>query len=124
MASAVKNEIVDITSEASAGVSTMIGGGGASTETLHVTKRDGSLQIVSFDKITTRLSKLAKERPAGRNSLHNVDIVLIAEKVISQIYDRMPTEELDKQSANVSVEMTTTHPEYSELASRIIVSNF
>ena len=97
--------------------------GSASSGTIHVTKRDGSLQLVSYDKITTRLSKLAKEKPVNRQDLRNVDIALIAEKVIGQIYDRIPTEELDKQSANVSVEMTTTHPEYSELAARIVVSN-
>ena len=104
-------------------MSTNIQSASASFGTIHVTKRDGSLQLVSYDKITTRLYKLAKEKPVNRHSLSNVDIDVIAEKVIGQIYARIPTEELDKQSANVSVEMTTTHPEYSELAARIVVSN-
>lgn len=98
-------------------------GGCASTQTLYVTKRDGSLQLVSFDKIKTRLTKLAKETPSGRNSLNFVDIDTITEKVISQIYDRILTEILDNESAKVCFEMTTTHPEYSELAARILISN-
>jgi ribonucleoside-diphosphate reductase alpha chain len=90
---------------------------------INVTKRDGSLQKLSTDKILTRLSNLSNDTPAGRPQLKNIDIHLIAEKVITQIYDRISTEELDDQSSRIAVDLITTHPDYAELAARIVISN-
>jgi ribonucleoside-diphosphate reductase alpha subunit len=90
---------------------------------LRVIKRDGSFQDVSYDKIVARLSALAKETPAGLPSLENVNPALIAQKIINQIYDGIHTHELDHHASRVSVELTTTHPEYGDLAGRIVVSN-
>jgi ribonucleoside-diphosphate reductase alpha subunit len=94
-----------------------------SHEELRVTKRDGTLQDVSYDKIVARLSALAEETPAGRPRLERVNPIVVAQKVISQIYDKIPTSELDEQAALVSIEMTTTDPQYGELGGRIVVSN-
>lgn len=91
--------------------------------TLKVTKRDGSLQPVSYDKIVSRIASIASEKPAGKNSLTHVNPVLVAQKVISQIYDGIETSKLDEQASLVAIEMVTSHPEYGELAGRIIVSN-
>jgi ribonucleoside-diphosphate reductase alpha subunit len=94
-----------------------------SHEELRVTKRDGSIQDVSYDKIVARLSALADETPAGRPRLDRVNPIVVTQKVISQIYDKIPTSELDEQASLVAIEMTTTDPQYGELGGRIIVSN-
>jgi ribonucleoside-diphosphate reductase alpha subunit len=94
-----------------------------SHEELRVTKRDGSIQDVSYDKIVARLSALANETFAGRPRLDRVNPIVVTQKVISQIYDKIPTSELDEQASLVAIEMTTTDPQYGELGGRIIVSN-
>lgn len=91
--------------------------------TLRVLKRDGTFQDVSYDKISARLNSLASETPSGLGQLKNVNSQLIAQKVITQIYDGIPTKDLDHHASRVAVEMTTTHPEYGDLAGRIVVSN-
>jgi len=91
--------------------------------TLRVTKRNGTLQSVSYDKIVARIASIAAETPAGKNPLTHVNPVLVAQKVISQIYDKIETSKLDEQTSLVAIEMVTTHPEYGELAGRIVVSN-
>ena len=94
-----------------------------SSQQLRVIKRDGTLQDVSYDKIVKRLVSLANETPAGKQALHRVNPLVITQKVISQIYDKIHTSELDEQAALVAIEMTTTDPQYGELAGRIVISN-
>lgn len=91
--------------------------------TMQVTKRDGTLQSISYDKIVKRISSLASETPAGKSALTHVNPILVAQKVITQIYDKINTSKLDEQASLVCIEMVTTHPEYGELAGRIVVSN-
>jgi ribonucleoside-diphosphate reductase alpha chain len=91
--------------------------------TLRVTKRNGELQEVSYDKIVTRIASLANDTPSGKPALKNVNPSLVAQKVISQIYDKISTKELDEQASLISIEMITTHPEYGDLAGRIVISN-
>lgn len=87
---------------------------------MFVTKRDGTTVPVSFDKILRRLQILAHERTPP---LSQVNVFNVAKEVCSQIYDHVTTEELDIFSATVSSSMSTTHPEYLDLASRIVISN-
>ena len=47
----------------------------------------------------------------------------VAMKVIEGIYEGVTTSELDNLAAEVSASMTTRHPDYALLASRISVSN-
>lgn len=87
---------------------------------MFVTKRDGNPVPVSFDKILRRLQILANDRfPL----LSEVNVFNIAKEVCSQIYDHVTTEELDLFSAKVASSMSTTHPQYLDLASRIVISN-
>lgn len=88
---------------------------------LRVIKRDGSFQDVSYDKIAARLNSLANDSSLPK--LKHVNAAIVAQKVISQIYDGIPTKDLDQHASLVAVEMTTTHPEYNDLAGRIVVSN-
>jgi ribonucleoside-diphosphate reductase alpha chain len=84
---------------------------------MFVVKRDGHKEPVMFDKITARIKKLCY----GLNPL--VDPVRVSMRVIEGLYDGVTTSELDNLAAEVSATMTTTHPDYTNLASRISVSN-
>lgn len=84
---------------------------------MHVIKRDGRREAVKFDKITARIKKLCY----GLDPI--VDPTKVAMRVIEGLYDGVTTVELDNLAAEVSASMTTLHPGYSLLASRIAVSN-
>jgi ribonucleoside-diphosphate reductase alpha chain len=84
---------------------------------MYVIKRDGRKESVQFDKITARIKKLCY----GLNVV--VDPVKVAMKVIEGVYDGVTTSELDNLAAEIAATMTTTHPDYAQLASRIAVSN-
>ena len=83
-----------------------------------VTKRDGRLESVKFDKITSRIKKLCY----GLSSYH-VSPTEVTQKVISGIYDRVTTTELDNLAAETAATMATNHPDYAILAARIATSN-
>ncbi len=84
---------------------------------MFVIKRDGRSEAVKFDKITGRIKKLCY-------GLHSsVDPVKISMKVIEGIYDGVTTTVLDNLAAETAASMTTSHPDYALLASRIAVSN-
>ena len=70
-----------------------------------------------FDKITARVRKLCY----GLNPM--VDPVRVAMSVIEGLYDGVTTSELDNLAAEIAASMTTTHPDYTQLAARISVSN-
>ncbi|MGB0305883.1 MAG: ribonucleoside-diphosphate reductase subunit alpha, partial [Flavobacteriaceae bacterium] len=80
-------------------------------------KRDGRKEPIMFDKITARVRKLCY----GLNDL--VDPVKVAMRVIEGLYDGVTTSELDNLAAETAATMTTTHPDYAQLAARISVSN-
>ena len=84
---------------------------------MFVVKRDGHKEPVMFDKITARIKKLCY----GLNPL--VDPVRVSMRVIEGLCDGVTTSELDNLAAEVAATMTTTHPDYANLASRISVSN-
>jgi ribonucleoside-diphosphate reductase alpha chain len=85
---------------------------------MFVIKRDGKQESVKFDKITARIEKLCY----GLNpSL--VDPVDVAKKVIEGLFDGVTTSELDNLAAETAASLTTKHPDYALLASRIAVSN-
>ena len=87
------------------------------TTTMRVTKRDGVLEEIAFDKILTRIKKLGQE----------VDIHInyqeLVMKVINQLYDKIPTTKIDELAAEQCASMSTLHPDYGTLSGRIVVSN-
>ncbi|KAJ1485938.1 ribonucleotide reductase R1 subunit, partial [Baffinella frigidus] len=85
---------------------------------MHVVKRNGKPERVQFDKITSRISKLAY----GLN-MQFVDPVLISQKCIKGVFNGVTTSELDSLAAEIAAYMTMDHPDYSILAARIAVSN-
>jgi ribonucleoside-diphosphate reductase alpha chain len=84
---------------------------------MYVIKRNGKKETVKFDKITARIQKLSY----GLSSL--VDVIEVTKKVIEGIYDGVTTTELDNLAAETAASLTTKHPDYALLASRIAVSN-
>jgi ribonucleoside-diphosphate reductase alpha chain len=86
---------------------------------MHVTKRSGELETVSFDKILNRVKKLSGE-VSPPLSINFTQLVM---KVIDQLYDGIPTTVIDELTAEQCAAMNTRHPDYGTLASRIVVSN-
>lgn len=85
---------------------------------MFVLKRNGKQEAVKFDKVTARIEKLCY----GLNQKY-VDPVEVAKKVIEGIYEGVSTTELDNLAAETAASLTTRHPDYALLASRIAVSN-
>ncbi|MBD1364044.1 ribonucleoside-diphosphate reductase subunit alpha [Mucilaginibacter sp. ZT4R22] len=83
---------------------------------MFVLKRDGRKESVKFDKITARIEKLCY----GFNLVDPIDV---AKKVIEGLFDGVTTSELDNLAAETAASLTTKHPDYALLASRIAVSN-
>ena len=82
---------------------------------MRVIKRNDEMEDVSFDKVLNRLKNLS--------SGLTIDVSEIAQKVCSRIYDGVKTYELDELAAYLCSSMSIEHPDYSILASRIIISN-
>ena len=82
---------------------------------MRVIKRNGDYEDVSFDKVLNRLKKLSHDL--------NIDVSEIAQKVCTRIYDGVKTTELDELAAHMCSSLSVENPEYSTLASRIIISN-
>ena len=87
---------------------------------MQIKKRDGRLEKLSFDKVIYRLSKLCNDLSLGL--LKTIDPDIIAQRVVSSIYDGVTSCELDEEAARIAISMTE-NPEYQNLASRIIISN-
>jgi ribonucleoside-diphosphate reductase alpha chain len=87
---------------------------------MKIQKRDGHLEQLSFDKILYRLRKLCNDHSLGL--LNSIDPDIIAQRVVSSIYDGVTSCELDEEAARIAISMTE-NPEYQKLASRIIISN-
>src|ERR1700760_4330653 len=85
---------------------------------MYVIKRDGKQETVKFDKITARIEKLCY----GLNPAL-VDSIDVAKKVIEGLFDGVTTSELDNLAAETAASLTTKHPDYALLASRIAISN-
>jgi len=85
---------------------------------MFVIKRDGKKETVKFDKITARIQKLCY----GLSPDH-VQAALVAQKVIEGVFDGVTTTELDNLAAETAASLTTRHPDFAQLASRIAISN-
>jgi ribonucleoside-diphosphate reductase alpha chain len=85
---------------------------------MFVIKRDGRKESVKFDKVTARIQKLCYGLDPSL-----VESLTVAQKVIEGIYDGVSTSELDNLAAEISASLTTKHPDYALLASRIAISN-
>jgi ribonucleotide reductase alpha subunit len=87
------------------------------TNNMRVTKRNGELEEISFDKILTRIKKLGEEA-----SIH-INYQQLVMKVIEQLYDTISTTKIDELTAEQCSSLSTLNPDYGTLAGRIIISN-
>jgi ribonucleotide reductase alpha subunit len=88
-----------------------------SNNEMRVTKRDGNLEDMSFDKILNRIKKLGQEVGI------QINYSSLVMKVIDQLYDKIETTKIDELAAEQCASLSTQHPDYGTLASRIVVSN-
>tara|TARA_B100000214_G_scaffold327834_1_gene266607 strand:+ start:3572 stop:6217 length:2646 start_codon:yes stop_codon:yes gene_type:complete len=86
-----------------------------------VEKRNGTKQEVSFDKILNRIRLLC----SGEEFTKKIDIdpVLIAQKVCTEIFDGVKTSKLDELASETAISLYSKNPDYAVLASRIVISN-
>jgi ribonucleoside-diphosphate reductase alpha chain len=84
---------------------------------MFVTKRDGNTEIVSFDKILTRIKNIGQEVGI------QINYTTLVIKVIDQLYDGISTSKIDELLAEQCASLASTHPDYNVLAGRIVVSS-
>jgi len=84
---------------------------------MFVIKRNGKKETIKFDKVTARIEKLSYSLSPL------VNVIDVAKKTIEGIYAGVRTTELDNLAAETAASLTTIHPDYAILASRIAVSN-
>ena len=82
---------------------------------MQVVKRNGISQPVAFDKVLSRVRKAARGLQVNPDAL--------AQQVLAQIVDGVKTSELDELTAQLAASLSTLHPDYAMLASRIAISN-
>jgi ribonucleoside-diphosphate reductase alpha subunit len=82
---------------------------------MQVVKRNGARADVSFDKVLRRISRES-------HSL-SVNPTAVSREVLGQIYDGVKTSELDEFAATLCANLSTQHPDYGVLASRLTVTN-
>lgn len=82
---------------------------------MKVVKRNGVSEEVSFDKVLQRIRKAARGLQVSPDAL--------AQQVLGQIIDGVHTAELDELTAQIAASLTTNHPDWGILASRIAISN-
>ena len=84
---------------------------------MRVTKRNGKLQEIAFDKILERVRKLGQEAKV------QINYSALTMKVIDQLYDKIETTKIDELAGEQCASLSTQHPDYGTLASRIVISN-
>ncbi|UXQ88822.1 ribonucleotide reductase of class Ia (aerobic), alpha subunit [Tenacibaculum phage Larrie] len=83
-----------------------------------VTKRNGEQEVMQFDKIVKRIDSVMFGIDKSI-----IDSQELAMKVINGLYDGVSTSEIDELIAQTSASMATIHPDYTQLAGNISVSN-
>ena len=86
-------------------------------EDMYVKKRNGEVEIISFDKILKRVKNLGHE---FNLSINYTQLVM---KVIDQLYNNIKTSEIDELTAQQCASMASINPDYNKLAGAIAVSN-
>ena len=80
-----------------------------------VTKRNGTKESISFDKILNRIKSLGDGL--------SINFTSLTKKIIDRLYDEIPTTLIDELTAQQCASLATTHPDYGILASKILISN-
>ena len=86
---------------------------------MRVQKRSGEFEEVSFDKILNRVKNLGNKILPVLSINYSKLII----KVIDQLHTDISTSVIDELTAEQCASLTTQHPDYGVLSSRIIISN-
>ncbi len=84
---------------------------------MRVTKRNGELEDIAFDKILNRVKNVGQEVNI------QINYSSLVMKVIDQLFDGISTGNIDELTAEQCASLSTQHPDYGTLAGRIVVSN-
>ena len=82
-----------------------------------VEKRDKTYQDIDMQKIMIRVKTFAKQY----NII--VPLVEVVEKVMDQLYDKIPTEKIDQLLAEQLIAIASVNQDYNKLATAVLVSN-
>jgi ATP cone domain len=82
---------------------------------MRVIKRNGRSEVVSFDKVLSRIRKVSKNLEIQSDAL--------AQQILLQIHDGVKTSELDNLTGQLAASLSTVHPDYGILAARVSISN-
>ena len=86
---------------------------------MKIIKSNGKEEDVKFDKISSRIKKATYGL-----DVNFVDSDLVSKKVIDGLYDGVTSRELDQLAAETAAGLTSVHPDYSLLASRLAITSF
>jgi ribonucleotide reductase alpha subunit len=81
----------------------------------YVVKRNGDHEKVYFDKINLRIEKLCENL--------SINSTRVTRDITKEMYNGIHTYELDELGAQIAASLSTEHPDYGKLASKIIISN-
>lgn len=84
---------------------------------MFIIKRNFKRENVDMGKLTIRIEKMTH----GLSSM--VVPAELAQKVVDGLYDGATTTEIDSLTAETAVSLSTKHPDYALLASRIAITN-
>ena len=87
-----------------------------------VIKRNGEKEVISFDKISSRLKNLGQDPNLGKHPL-SINYTKLVQKICDRLYNGISTSLIDELTAQQCASLITTHPHYGILASRILISN-
>ncbi|KAK1351058.1 ribonucleoside-diphosphate reductase [Hamiltosporidium tvaerminnensis] len=84
---------------------------------MKVQKRNGKLENIDISKIERRILSQLKNEPI------HINIEELVSKVSSGLCTNIKTSEIDEFTAQMCASLTSVHPQYQTLASRICISN-
>uniref|UniRef100_A0A6C0JJA7 ribonucleoside-diphosphate reductase n=1 Tax=viral metagenome TaxID=1070528 RepID=A0A6C0JJA7_9ZZZZ len=85
------------------------------TVNMYVTKRNGQVEELSYNKIIHRLKQLMPE-----STIQYSNLVI---KIMDQLYNNIQTYKIDELMSELCASLGSTHPDYSKLSSLICISN-
>ena len=89
-----------------------------SSETIYVTKRNGSRELFDSNKIYNRLSNLSKDL-----NKKYISLTSITDSIKRGSYPNITTAEIDILASETAASKSTIHPHYTKLASNICINS-
>lgn len=86
---------------------------------MFVTKRNGTLEEINFNKVFQRIKYISSEP----SPLTDINVHMLVQNVIQGLYDRIRTYDIDIHSANICASLSVKNHQYNILAGRIVTSN-